>query len=1050
MNNLHVHTKYSLLDANIEPKELIEKVIENGGNAVCVTDHGNLYASIEVYKLCQEYGIKYLHGCEMYICDDVTEKNKDNKYNHLILISKNETGRLNLIKLVSDSNNYKYYGKPRIDWNMLSSHKDGLIILSACMAGEIQRHLMDNDFKKAKEIAKKYKTSFGDNYYLEYQSHTDPLQQKLNRMIVDIAKELDIKYVVTTDAHYITKEMQKYHNIFVKIGQVREVGETYNDCYIQTEDEILEICKSTTLEENKIALKNTFEIAEKCNVTIPLSPPIMPHVKVSAEFNSEIEYLKHLCVDGWENRNIHLLNKAERAKYKQRLAYEIAVIEKMGFEGYYLMVCSYANSVKRRGIARGSGGGSLVAYLINIVDTDPIKYGLYFERFIDVGALDLLSQGKITKSQLKIPDFDLDFGKEDRNKVLEYVIKEYGQENVVSLGSFQYIWAKGAIKDIGKILDIPFDIRNEMTAKLDKETIKEVLELGLLDKYKKEYPQLFEYAEKLTGLPKAFSAHPCGKVIAMKNIVYYNATEINDKNEVILQGDMHTAEDLGLIKADFLGLRTVDVIYDVLDMIDKDYNYIAPHNIDFNDKMVFENFRNGNTAGIFQFESDGMKSTLKNIECNSLLDITVANALYRPGSMAYIDNYANRRKGIEEYEFLHEDLREILKSTYSIIVFQEQLIEIGRIANLSNPDELRQATAKKKPKLLEKIKPELFDGLQKRGWNEEQLNTLWETMLAFASYSFNKSHALAYAMIAYICMYLKVHHPKEFICAWINSYNGKTEDISVCKKEAERMGIRLYNGLYNECSGSTKLYNGGIMLGISSIKYCNSQIADELMELSKNKYKSFVDLLADIKTKTSINSRQLNILTGLNFFSDFGHNKYLMNLIEIYDKFSSCKQIKKAQLETLGLSEYLMKKYSSKETAALYKEINNNGLINELSQKLENKPMGIIESVKFEKEYLEYVTYVNPKASDKYYIITEYKTYKDISKPYFTARCIKTGDEIKTRITQGKIFKENPFGLYSVLKISNFEERFKKKNIGGSWVESDETEKILQEYEVIK
>lgn len=402
MAKLHIHTKYSLLDSIIEPEQLVKKLAEQGETALCVTEHGNVYSNVEVYKLCKQYGIKYLYGCEMYICEDVEIKDKTSKYNHLVVIAKNETGRINLNRLVSESCKHKYYGKPRIDFKMLQEYKDGLIILSACMAGEVQRAIADGHIALAKTIAQEYQKVFGDDYYLEYQSHSEPMQQMLNRKIVDLANELGIKYVVTTDAHYLNKEDQKYHDIFVQIGQAREVGEIYNDCFVQSNDEILKICKSTTREENLLAIQNTDEIADKCNVELPLSAPIMPHEYIPPEFKSEIDYLKHLCVQGWKDKKIYL--KPNKQVYKERLGYEMSVIEQMGFEGYYLFVCGYANSVKRRGIARGSGGGSLVAYLANIVDIDPIEYGLYFERFIDVGALDLLKQGKITKKELKIPD----------------------------------------------------------------------------------------------------------------------------------------------------------------------------------------------------------------------------------------------------------------------------------------------------------------------------------------------------------------------------------------------------------------------------------------------------------------------------------------------------------------------------------------------------------------------------------------------------------------------------------------------------------------------
>lgn len=1066
MAKIHIHTKYSLLDAIIEPEELVKKVKEQDGNkaALCVTEHGNLYSDVAIYKLCKQYGVKYLLGCEMYICDDVEVKSKDNRYHHLVVIAKNETGRLNLNQLISKSCYHKYYGKPRIDFKMLEQYKEGLIVSSACMAGEIQRALLNKEFQLAKEIILKYKSVFGDDYYLEYQSHSEPTQQLLNRYVVEIAKKLGVKFIVTTDAHYLEKADQKYHDIFVQIGQARETGETYNDCYVQSNEEILQICKSTSKEDNLIALANTDEIANKCNVDLPLATPIMPHIDVPSKYKSEIDYLKHLCIEGWYKKKINL--KPNKEEYKARLAYEMNSIEKMGFEGYFLLVYSYANSVKRRGIARGSAGGSLVCYLSNITDIDPLEYGLYFERFIDVGALDLLEKGQITKKELKIPDVDSDFGKTDRNKVLQYVIDKYGQDRVASLGSFQYIWAKGAIKDIGRVLNIPFDITNEMTSQLDKETIQEVIEFGLLDKYKNIYPELFVYAERLAGLPKSFSAHPCGKCVCMNDTYYYNATDVNDKGEVILQGDMHTADDLGLIKADFLGLRTVDVIYDTLEMIDKDYEYIAPHNLNFKDDKVYENFRNGFTAGVFQFESTGMQDTLKKIESGCIEDLIVANALFRPSSIKFIDNYADRKKGLEEFSYLHPDLEPILKDTYGIMVFQEQLIEIGRLAKLSNPDELRKATAKKKPALLAKIQPELFKGLSNRGWTETQLNELWDMMLDFAKYSFNKSHAAAYAIVAYICMYLKTYHPKEFLCAWINSVSNKTEKVAECVAEAQRLGVKVYQGKYNDCSAITRIYKDGIMMGTQTIKYCNKEIADNLMALPK--CNSFIELLDNIDIAV-IDIKKLTILTGLNFFSEFGKNKKLIKTIQLYygvkkkingskspktilPSIRECSQLSKDRLEIYfeyGITEYLVKKYSNKETAKLYKEIDNVGLLNAIVDRLPNEPMPLIEYLKFQKEYLQYVVYSNNDINKDYYIVVDFVVGKDIAKPRLLLHNLKTGKETKTRIKQSRIYKENPFGEYDILSIQGFTWDYKRKYVNNNWITTNELEPILEEYEVM-
>ena len=1066
MAKIHIHTKYSLLDAIIEPEQLVKKIKECDENpALCVTEHGNLYSDVEVYKLCQKYGVKYMLGVEAYICDDVNVRERGSKYNHLVLIAKNETGRLNLNWLVSESCKYKYYGKPRIDFKMLEAHKDGIIVLSACMAGEVQRALAENDLKGASSIAMKYKNVFGDDYYLEYQSHSEPAQQQLNKMIVALAKELGIKFVVTTDAHYLNREDQKYHSIFVQIGTTREAGETYNDCFVQTDQEILDICQSTSREDNLLALRNTNEIADKCNVELPLSAPIMPHVTPPAPYKTEVDYLKHLCVEGWKAKKIS--DKPNKDEYKKRLAYEMDAIEKMGFEGYFLFVHSYCNSVKRRGIARGSAGGSLVCYLSNITDIDPLEYGLYFERFIDVGALDLLAQGKITKKELKIPDVDSDFGKQARNKVLQHVIAQYGADKVAALGAFQYIKAKGAIKDVGRVLGIPFDVTNEMTSQFENETIQEVLDLGLLDRYKDKYPELFDYIERLAGLPKSFSAHPCGKVAAMDVMTYYNATDINDKGEVILQGDMHTADDLGLIKADFLGLRTVDVIYDTLELIGKDYEYIAPHNLDFTISEIYDNFRAGHTAGVFQFESPGMQDTLKKIETNCIEDLIVSNALFRPGSIKYIDNYAMRKKGVEQFEYLHPDLEPILNKTYGIIVFQEQLIEIGRLAKLSNPDELRKATAKKKAALLDKIQPELYAGLKDRGWTQEQLDELWASMLDFAKYSFNRSHSAAYAIIAYICMYLKVRHPKEFMCAWINSVADKIDKIPECIREATRLGVPIYLGKFDDCSPMTKVYKDGIMIGTKTIKYCNADIAEQLMSMPK--CDSFIELLDELQ-KCSIDTRQVEILTGLGFFSKYGGNQLLLRILKLYygvkekpkgakspktilPSIRECSQIKKEKIPTyeeFGLNEMLVAKYSGKETAKQYSQIDNMGLLNELIKRLPNKDLPFIDQIRFETEYLGYTTYFNKDMDESLWIVVEYIQKKDATKPQVVLRNIQDGKEVKTRIKQGKIYMQNPFGAFSVLKTDGFTYQYKKKVVDGKWVSTDELEPILENYDVIK
>lgn len=556
--NLHVHTAYSLLDGMSKPEDVVAKVLKMKQPAVAITEHGNAYSAVKMYKLCKKEGIKFLYGCEFYVAPKSRfDQDHKIKYYHLTVLAKNEQGRKNINKLITLGNLEGFYYKPRIDFELLKEYREGLLVLSGCMASELQRKLNNEGVEQAKEVARKYHQVFGDDYYLEIQSHRDQLQQKLNRQIVDIAKELGIKWVNTADSHYVDEDDFELHSIFIQIGTNREAGETYMDTQLQSEEEAYQrLQPGLTSEEIDIALRNTMEIMEKCNVEIPISAPLIPHVEVPEEFGSEEEYLKHLCRKGWAERGLHKLPYEKQKEYKERLRYEFNALKEMGFIGYYLLVHSYANIAKRKGIARGSGGGSLIAYLIRIVDIDPIRFGLYFERFIDVGAIDLLKQGVITEKELKVPDFDLDFGEKDREKVVQFIIDTYGEDRVAVIGTFQYMWAKTAIKDVGNVLGIPFSETNKITADIDNEirTLEEAKDLTDLSKWEQKYPKLFAYAEKIAGLPKSFGQHACGRVVCIDEITHYTAaSKSKDGTELVFQADMDDVEELGMVKIDTLG-----------------------------------------------------------------------------------------------------------------------------------------------------------------------------------------------------------------------------------------------------------------------------------------------------------------------------------------------------------------------------------------------------------------------------------------------------------------------------------------------------------------
>ena len=1063
MVHLHVHTKYSLLDGMMHIEDIATRLKEIGQDTIAITEHGNLYSNVEAYSKLSKEGIKVINGCEVYICNDVNVNDKDNRYYHLILLVKNEIGRLNLNWLVSQSTLHKYYGKPRIDFEMLKTHHDGLICMSACMAGEVAKALRSGNEVLAEQVALKYKKLFGDDYYIEYQAHMVDEQQKLNKKLINLAVKLGIKYVVTCDAHYVREEDQKYHSVFVQVGSSREAGEVYDDCYLQSEDDVIKKCASTT-EYTSNAIATTHEIANKCENTIPLSAPIIPHFPVPAPYKSELEYLKFLCNDGLKKKgfmkwnmdqwNTYMTDKiyaedgtyVERKlvdfnsvreiqqKYIQRARYEMNALEAMGFEGYYLMVHSYVNAARRRGIARGSGGGSLLAYLCGIVDIDPIKYGLYFERFIDVGAIDLLKDGTITKKELKIPDFDVDFAPNDREKVVQFVVNKYGEDNVVSLGQFSYLWAKGAIKDIGRVLGIPFEITNEITKNLDGESVEEALDNGALDSYKDKYPQLFEYASRLSGLPKSFGVHPCGKCITIKEAEYYNAIEWNEnKNTWVLEGDMHSADDLGLVKADFLGLRTLDVIYDVLDMIGKDYDYIAPHKLNMNDVKVWNEFAQGHTNCIFQFESPGMKQMLKDMKCSCMDELSAANALYRPGSKQYIPNYVNRKNGVEKIEYLHPDLEPILKSSYGIIVFQEQLIEIGRLAGLRNPDELRKATAKKKPKLMAKIEPELKNGLMTRGWTQKQVDDLWDTILQFAKYSFNKSHSSAYGLTAYITMYLKVYHTAEFFAACINSYDGDIDNIVKTIQEAKRMNVTVEFAPWRESQRKTTCKNGKVILGINTIKGCGSNVADGLIEVSKQDNNTAMDLVKHITENTNVDKSQFDTLIKLGFFSpEFCSIGTLLRIIDMYNLYGSKRIIKK---DKCSLPPEVLSKYCT-ETAKQYKITDSDGLLQELCGMIpKDCRVPLMSEIRWQQEYLGYCSIIMPEQKDVGYVMNVDCKYS----PKITMYLLDKSATVTYKLSKAA-YQKQPFDTGDFIQMRT-EQRNKSRKTENGW------EKVSNEYD---
>lgn len=929
MVHLHTHSMYSLRDSIIRPEEIIQRLAEIGQSTIAITDHGNSLGGVSLYKVLKENGIKYIHGVEFYTCDDVKVKDKNNKYYHLVALCKNEQGRLNLNKLMSMSQHPdNFYSKPRIDFEMLSQYGEGLIIMSACLAGEVSKAFIAGEDESAKEIALRYQSRFGEDYYLEVQAHRDPEQIEVNRKILSLAQALNIQVVVTCDAHYTWEKDKQYQNKYAFNGSYKEDGEAYVDCFIQSEDEIRQRLSYLPQEIVETLISNTDVVAAKCNVEMPLSAPIMPEIKTPPEFTSNKQWLQQLCVQGFKEKlNIDLerraiidgssllLSQEEIDSYIQRYEYELNALDKMGFIDYILLVYSYSNVGHRRGIARGSGGGSLINYLTNITNIDPIEHKLYFERFIDVGALAQLESGEITPKELKIPDIDLDFSGESCDEVMRFLYETYGEERVASIGKFGTNQTKGTIRDMCKVLDISLESADKIAKAFENYELDEIdnmisgqLEISAGAKTAiqcvKDYPVLFDYVRKLNGLPKSFGLHACGKVISTRPLDDFLPSCYDSKGIRYLQGDMHDVEDVGLVKVDVLGLRTLDAEYDALEMAGEDLSFVNPKQ-DFKDPNVLRIFSEGDTLGIFQMASSGMKSTLKKMNVSGIEDLSVANALFRPGSLQYIDAYCNRKAGRESFEYLHPDLEPILENTFGIIVFQEQLIEIGRMAGLHNPDLLRKATGKKNPKLLAEIKPELESKLKARGWTQEQFNEIWSDMLEFAKYSFNKSHSSAYAIIAYMTAKEKAYYPAEFYAGLCNSYIGESsfvkDNAAEIVEDISRHNIRILPFDFRQDHRRCNVVDGKLVWAIPLIKDCNQQMAEVLYQVRDKTYTHFWRLAKELR-ESGLGEASIDILIKLGFFNEFGNCRELLRIMEsvVYFKYGTRASVKKAALQEGG------------------------------------------------------------------------------------------------------------------------------------------------------
>ena len=823
--HLHVHTEFSLLDGACRIDEVAKRASELGQTALAITDHGVMYGAVAFYKACKDAGIKPIIGCEMYVAPRrMTDKETgiDNRYTHLILLCRNETGYRNLCYLNSVAFTEGFYIRPRIDWEILKEHSEGLICLSGCVAGELSRLLIGNEYDAAKEKALELSGVFGaDSFYLEIQNHGMPEEAKAAEGLIRISRETGIPLVMTNDAHYTKKEDSYYQDVLMCI----QMGKTVDDksrmhfetseLYLKSEEEMLAL-----FPEQKEAAENTCRIAEQCSFDFEFGHYHLPRFKLPPEETDSFEYLKKLCDRGFAERF------AGRPEVYKQLEYELAMIKKMGFVDYFLIVSDFIGYAKRNGIpvgpGRGSAAGSVVSYCLKITDVDPVKYSLFFERFLN-------------PERVSMPDIDVDFCVNRRGEVIDYVNRLYGSDHVAQIVTFGTLAAKMAIRDVGRALSISY-ADTDKVAKQVPVALNMTIENALkISKPLKEFydtdenlRQLIDVSKALEGMPRHASTHAAGVVITEKPVYEYVPLAKNDES-VVCQYQMTTLEELGLLKMDFLGLRNLTVLEDAAKFVRKKEPGFQVENIPEDDAPTFEMLASGHTSGVFQLESPGMTGVCTGIKAKSIEDITAIIALYRPGPMDSIPRFIECSQHPEKITYKHELLRPILAVTYGCIVYQEQVIQIFQSLagfSLGQADMIRRAMSKKKHKVIEEERVAFVFGDEKRkiagavanGVPEETANSIYDEIIDFASYAFNKAHAVSYAIVVYRTAYMKKHYPQEYMAALLTSVLDVSTKVSAYTTECREMGIRLLPPDVNRSEADFRVEGKDLRFGLAAIK----------------------------------------------------------------------------------------------------------------------------------------------------------------------------------------------------------------------------------------
>ena len=854
--HLHVHTDFSLLDGAASAENLAEKAASLGMKHLAITDHGNMFGVLKFRDACEKRGIHPIIGSEFYMAPgsrlDKSGSEYGNKYYHLILLAKNAAGYQTLIKLSSSSYIEGFYYKPRIDDDLLVRYHDGLIGLSACVSGEIPSLILDGQTEAAEKRALWFRDLFGaDSFYLELQDHKLPIQKKANQGVIEISKRTGIPLVVTNDIHYLEQEDSQAQDILLCISTQKKRDDEKRmrfdsqEFYFKTGDEM-----AALFPDHPEALSNTVRIAEQCKTEIPKPGPLLPDFDIPEGFPDTATYLRHLTVKGLEKRYPDRVEEVQ-----ERAEYELDVIIKMGFTGYFLIVADFINWAKERDIpvgpGRGSGAGSIVAYALKITDIDPLKYNLLFERFLN-------------PERVSMPDFDVDFCNERREEVIDYVTQKYGKERVGQIVTFGTLKAKAVLKDVARALSFSIEESNMIT-KLVPEDPKMTLEKAFEQEPKlreleqdSKYKELFEVARKLEGKNRHNSIHAAGIVIGKTDLTDYVPLCWDPKTKAVAsQYTMDLIEDQGLVKMDFLGLKTLDLIKNTVTLVRRRRGAYADFSIDAiseYDEATYKMLGEGKSAGIFQFESGGMQKILKDAKPGKIEDLIALNALYRPGPMDYIPQFIESKSGRQAIEYPDPCLEDILKETYGVIVYQEQVMQVAqRIAgySLGQADILRRAMGKKKKEVMIKEKEKFIAGAKKRGFKTKDADRIFEILVPFAGYGFNKSHAAAYSVVAYQTAYLKANFPAEFMAANLTNEISHPDKLPVYIDEARKMGLSIDPPDINRSDRFFSVVDGRIVYGFLGIKGLGDGPAEEIVSCRKNgPYKNFMDFLERVNIKT--------------------------------------------------------------------------------------------------------------------------------------------------------------------------------------------------------